>query len=261
MLIQMPRGSTDRPGTQNAEECSAFEAALRRDLASAPVISYDPVLGGWTKRAFDLVLTLLSLPLWLPALLFAAAWSKLKHPAPVFEAHVRVGYGGRAFNCFALRLEPPSATITPLRINEADVPSNDWNEIACKAETRDQKWRRALERLPRLFNVLRGEMSLVGPSPLTQEELEPMRAGKRHYLSARPGVVGISTIVDADEEEASQYKVYAFSWSLLTDMVILSDALRSLRDRGELWRPTKIKRPSAIPSGDDAPLRRRTDAS
>jgi exopolysaccharide production protein ExoY len=261
MLIQMPRGSSDQPGTQNAEECSAFEAALRRDLASAPVISYDAMLGGWSKRAFDFTLTLIALPVWLPVLLIAAAWSKIRHPAPVFLAHERVGYGGRLFKCFTLRLEPPSATIAHLHGPKEEKPANDWNSITSKAETRREKWRRAIERLPSLFNVLGGDMSLVGPSPLSQEQLEPMKTGKRYYLSARPGVVGISTIVDADEEQASQYKVYAFSWSMMTDIVILSDALRGLRDRGELWRPTKIKRTRPIPRSDDAPIRRRTRAA
>ncbi len=262
MLVQLPRGSADHSGTQKAEECNAFEAALRRDLASAPVISYDPVLGGSTKRVFDLVLTLLGAPVWLPALLIAAAVSKIKHPAPVFQAEERVGYGGRVFKCFKLRLEPPSATIAHLRApKDSDTPANDWNAIASKAESRREKWRRAFERLPQLFNVLGGEMSLVGPSPLAQDELEPMKVGKRYYLSSRPGVVGISTIVDAGEEQASQYKIYAFSWSLMTDLVILSDALRSLRDRGELWRPTKIKRTRPIPRGDDLPVRRRSRAA
>ena len=183
MLIQMPRGSSDQPGTQNAEECSAFEAALRRDLASAPVISYDPVLGGWAKRAFDFTLTLIAMPVWLPALLIAAAWSKLKHPAPVFQTHERVGYGGRVFKCHSLRLEPPSATIAHLHGPKEEKPANDWNSIQSKAESRREKWRRAIERLPRLFNVLAGDMSLVGPSPLTQEQLEPMKTGKRRFPS------------------------------------------------------------------------------
>lgn len=262
MLIQMPRGSAGQPGAQNAGECDAFEAALRRDLASAPVVSYDAMLGGLAKRAFDFSLTLLSLPLWLPALLVVALWSKLRHPAPVFLTSERIGYGGHAFRCFHLRIEPPTATIAQLHPpGEGEAaPANDWSAIASQAETRREKWRRAFERLPQLFNVLRGEMALVGPSPLSREELEPMKTGKRYYLSARPGVVGVSTIVDADEEEASQYKIYAFSWSLMTDIVILSDALRSLRDRGELWRPTKIKRLRPTPKGEDTPIRRRRTA-
>jgi lipopolysaccharide/colanic/teichoic acid biosynthesis glycosyltransferase len=262
MLIQMPRGSSDQPGSQNAGECDAFEAALRRDLASAPVISYDATLGGGIKRVFDFTLTLVTLPLWLPVLMCAALWSKLRHPAPVFQSEERIGYGGRAFQCFKLRLEPPSATIVGLHGDkEPQPPANDWNSITSQAESRRVKWRRAFERLPQLFNVLRGDMALVGPSPLSREELEPMKIGKRYYLSSRPGVVGISTIVDADEEVASQYKIYAFSWSLMTDIVILSDAMRSLRDRGELWRPTKIKRTRPIPRGEEAPVRRRRTAA
>ena len=66
MLIQLPGGSPDQPGSRGADECSPFEAGLRRDLASAPIVSYDQMLGGPGKRAIDLLLTLLALPLWLP---------------------------------------------------------------------------------------------------------------------------------------------------------------------------------------------------
>ncbi len=263
MLIQMPRGSTDQPGTQNAEECDAFEAALRRDLASAPVVSYEAMIGGWAKRVFDFALTVVSLPVWLPVLLGAALWSKLRHPAPVIETHERIGYGGRAFACFSLRLEPPSATIERLHgpKDEQVVPANDWSMIASQAEGRRAKWRRALERLPQLFNVLRGEMSLVGPAPLSREELEPLKTSKRYYLSARPGVVGVSALVDSDAEPASQYKLYALSWSLLTDAVILADGLRTLRDRGELWKPAIKTKRSRAPADGAAPVRRRTSGA
>lgn len=265
MLIQMPRGSNDPPGSQNAEATDAFEVALRRDLASAPVVSYDAMLGGWVKRAFDFTLTLLSSPVWLPAMLGAALWAKLRHPAPVFTSEARIGYGGHEFRCFKLRLSPPTATIERLRTADGQEvsPANDLSVIVQSAESREAKWRRAFERLPRLFNVLRGEMALVGPSPLSREQLEPLKTAKRYYLSARPGVVGVSAVADANEEEASQYKLYAFAWSLGVDALILWDALRSLRDRGELWRPTRIRRvrPNAAASVDaPAAVRRRTSA-
>lgn len=261
MLIQMPRGSGDPQGAQNAEECSAFEAALRRDLASAPVFSYDSMLGGWVKRAFDLTLTLVSSPVWLPLLLGAALWSKLRHPAPVLQVHECIGYGGRSYRCFTLRIEPPSAQIQPLRpsAESAPAPANDLSAIADRAEDWRSKWRRAFERLPRLFNVIAGDMALVGPSPLTREQLEPLKVAKRYYLSARPGVVGISAIVDADEEEASQYKIYALTWALSTDVLILWDALRSLRNRGELWKPSfkLVKRKSDGEAGGEGAINRR----
>ncbi|MGQ0533365.1 MAG: sugar transferase [Caulobacteraceae bacterium] len=253
MLIQLPSGSPDQPGPQNAEQSSTtFEAALRRDLASAPIVSYDALLGGAPKRIIDLTLALATAPMWLPLLLIAAAWSKLRYPAPVFLAAERIGYGGRTFKLFSLRIVPPTSGehSTP----EADV-ANDLSAIADHAETRRAKWRHALERLPRLFNVLLGDMALVGPHPLTREQLEPMKSARRYYLSARPGVVGISTLIGADDP--SQYKVYAMSWALSTDALILWDALRSLHNRGELWKPSFTRgRPGQSTSG--VVVRRRT---
>jgi exopolysaccharide production protein ExoY len=262
MLIQMPRGSVDQPGAQNAEECNTFEAGLRRDLATAPVVSYDATLGGWLKRGVDLTLTIVSLPLWLPVLLGAALTAKLRHPAPVLQTHERIGYGGRAFQCFTLRIDPPMATIERLHAPPEDepAPANDLNVVAVQAESRRAKWRRAIKRLPRLFNVIMGDMALVGPSPLSQQQLEPLKTAKRYYLSARPGVVGISAVADADEEEASQYKVYALSWSLSTDALILWDALQSLRRRGELWRPSfKLAKARADAAEAEASATRRRD--
>ncbi len=263
MLIQMPRGSKDQAGTQNAEECTAFEAALRRDLASAPVISYETVIGGAAKRVIDVGLTVLSAPFWAPLMLGAAAWSKARHPSRVFQAQERIGYGGAAFQCLSLRLEPPTAVIERLPIAaQPDQPANDWAAVAGPAEEPQTKWRRAIERLPRLINVLRGEMSLVGPAPLAREELEPLKTAKRHYLSARPGLMGISAIADANEEEASQYKLYGLSWSVMTDSLIMLDALRSLLRRGE--RPTSLLRrklAADVQEATDVLPRRRGDGA
>ncbi|HRO04200.1 MAG TPA: sugar transferase [Terricaulis sp.] len=258
MLVQLPRGPGQPKATSDGE-CTSFEAALRRDLASAPVISYDVMLGGWSKRALDVALTLLAAPVWAPAMLIAAAWSKMRHPAPVFIARERIGYGGRAFSCYGLRISPPTAVIEQLRPNleETPVPANDWRAIASRAETSRAKWRRLFESLPELLNVLRGEMSLVGPAPLSAEELEPLKTSKRYYLSARPGVVGIASIADADEEDPGHYKIYALSWSLGADLLVLWDGLRGLRQKGELWRPSfKLKR-----GNGKVPARRRNTAA
>lgn len=257
MLVQMPRGSSDQP-KKSTEEGGTFEAALRRDLASAPVISYETVLGRWQKRAFDIVLTVLSAPIWAPTLLLAAGWAKLRHRGRVFTSEERVGYGGVHFNVFGLRMTPQTAVIEQLR------PVDDQTALiaaAPQAERTSAKWRRMIEALPRLLNVLRGEMSLVGPTPLTREELNAVTAGKRHYLSARPGVVCISGMLEADQE-ASQYKLYALNWSLGADALILWDGLKSLRDRGELWQPSFVVnggKPS--PESKRAALRRRSTSA
>src|SRR5262245_58043747 len=97
MLVQLPGGSSDLPDARNDRNCSSFEAGLRRDLASAPVVSYDAVLGGVTKRAIDLAITLLTLPVWLPILGAGVAWLKFSQGGRVITAQEHIGYGGRPF--------------------------------------------------------------------------------------------------------------------------------------------------------------------
>jgi exopolysaccharide production protein ExoY len=241
MLIQMPRGSSDQPGSNSAEARNTFEAALRRDLASAPVVSYDAAVGGWLKRLVDVAVVVLTAPLWAPVMGVAALVAKLRHGAPVFHHDERIGYGGGVYRRFKLRLDPPSATVEQVFPGDESDQSKAWRVIEVQAEDRRAKWVHALERLPQLFNVLRGEMSIVGPSPLSREQLEQLKSPKRHYLSARPGIVGVAAILDGHEDKSAQYKAYAISWSLMTDVLIFWDALRSLRNRGELWRPTPAK--------------------
>lgn len=230
MLIQLPSGSPDQPGPQKADQPNtAFEAGLRRDLASAPIVSYDSMLGGWGKRALELALTLLSAPLWLPVMLAITGLAKARYRAPVLVASERIGYGGRPFKCYSLRLaQQPAET--------GGQVANDLNADVVPMPPRT-RWASALERLPQLLNVVLGDMALVGPRPLSREQLEPMRSARRYYLSARPGVIGVSTIIGGGDDP-SQYKIYAMSWAFLTDALIFWDALRSLKDRDDLWKPS-----------------------
>lgn len=220
MLIQLPSGSSDQPGPRNAEEGSPFEAGLRRDLASASIVSYDVMLGGVAKRAIDFAFAVLTLPLWLPVLAGSAAWAKLRHGGRVFVAEECIGYGGRPFRRLALRMQPPA--------NVEAAASADEPLLSDRAETQHGKWRNALERLPQFFHVIAGDMAVVGPRPLTRQQLEPLRTARRYYLSARPGVVGVGVVAAGNRDEASQYKTYAMAWAVTTDALILSDQLRSL---------------------------------
>jgi lipopolysaccharide/colanic/teichoic acid biosynthesis glycosyltransferase len=238
MLIQLPSGSPDQPGPQNAEQSQTFEAGLRRDLASAPIVSYDAMLGGWAKRSIDFGLAIITAPVWLSLLLLSATWLKLRKGS-AFVVDERIGYGGRAYRCVSLRVAMPAAAN-----DESTLAANDLTG----ALTQGARWREAFERLPRLFNVLAGDMALVGPLPLRRQQLEPLKSARRYYLSARPGVVGVSTLIGADDP--SQYKIYAMSWALSTDMLILWDAWRSLFKRDDLWRPSfKRGKPGQSTSG------------
>lgn len=233
MLIQMPRGSSGgEPPKATKAECTPFEAALRRDLANAPVVAYETLIGGWAKRIFDLAVVILTAPVWLALIAAVAAVVKVRHSAPVLLGDERIGYGGDSFTCLRLRLSLPTAVIERLR--PSDSPSD---EPPAEIEGRAAKWREALERLPQLINVFNGDMSLVGPRPLARDEVEALRTPRRYYLSARPGIIGIGS-GEGDENVGGPYKVYALSWSLWHDLLIVWRAVRDFRDRGELWRPS-----------------------
>lgn len=237
MLIQMPRESGRQPNSLDAAECSPFEAALRRDLATAPVVAYDSTLGGWSKRAIDLTLTLVTAPVWLAILAGAVIWVKIRYPGPVFQKEERIGYGCKPFTFRTLRIKPPSAVIK--RLHPDQNCEAEWEELRRQADGSVAKWARALERLPQLLSVVRGDMALVGPRPLTHDQLAAVKSGKRYYLSARPGLIGTSGVADANDANASEYKIYAMAWSHATDLLLVWDALRGLLQEGELWKPTR----------------------
>lgn len=219
MLIQMPRGPSGQQGPQNADDCSAFEAALRRDLAGAPLISYDAAIGGWLKRCADLCLVALAAPIAGLAVLIALAWAKSRSVDQVFLQRTCVGYGGRLFDVRTMRLARASATVMHLH---EPTQAKDANFSAPSV------WRIVVERLPTLINVASGEMSLVGPAPLTEQEVERLLGAKRHYLSARPGLVAVSSLVETKVDPSAQYKAYALSWSIPLDLSLLWSATQRL---------------------------------
>jgi lipopolysaccharide/colanic/teichoic acid biosynthesis glycosyltransferase len=208
MLVQMPRGFSRGAGENDARENSQFEIALRRDLAGGALISYNPVVGGWSKRIFDLAVLIFFAPAWL-TLLAAQVLTAKRRKAPAFAAREYVGYGAKVFTC---------SVAYEAAANDADDPA--------VARAR----RRALyARLGQVWSVLRGDMSLVGPAPLTTEEVAALRNGVRHYLSMRPGMFGIAAIFDADAaDDPAHYRAYAMSWSALADAVILWQELCGL---------------------------------
>ena len=118
--------------------------------------------------------------------------------APVTFAHYRVGQRGRLFRCFKFRTMVRRADVVLAALLASDP--------AARAEwERDQKLRNdpritaigallrktSLDELPQLFNMLRGDMHLVGPRPVTVPELARYGSRKRHYLSVRPGLTGL----------------------------------------------------------------------
>jgi lipopolysaccharide/colanic/teichoic acid biosynthesis glycosyltransferase len=159
--------------------------ARQREFAS-PGVRFELI-----KRMLDLCGALLALLLFSPVLLFAASWVKFSDGGPVFYRQYRVGRDGKLFRIWKLRTMRTDA--------EADGPQyatdNDPRIV------RGCGWMRTshVDELPQLLNILRGEMSLVGPRPERPELMDQLRKdlpGVDRRLAATPGITGLAQVVN-----------------------------------------------------------------
>lgn len=205
----------------------------------APLRARPPVLavpaapvGGRAKRALDIGLVLLGLLLLWPLILGLVVLLKAMDPGPVLYGHRRVGFGGREFRCWKFRtmvVDGDAVLERHLRENPADAALwkeqrklvNDPRVTPLGAVLR----KLSLDELPQLLNVLKGEMSLVGPRPVVEAELDHYGASARHYLAARPGLTGqwqISGRSDTTYAERVRLdRFYVTNWSLWRDLRII----------------------------------------
>jgi Undecaprenyl-phosphate galactose phosphotransferase WbaP len=187
---------------------------------------------GWqVKRMFDLVLSALLLLLLSPLMLLIAVAVGLQG-RPIIFSHQRVGQGGRLFPCYKFRSMIPNAE-QHLQTLLATFPAlrAQWEQDhKLKYDPRVTRLgaflrRTSLDELPQLFNVLRGEMSLVGPRPVVQAELEKYGLDQVYYLMAKPGITGLWQVSGRSEldypNRVDLDKWYVNHWSLSFDFSIL----------------------------------------
>ena len=156
-----------------------------------------PPRQAWALRALDLVGACAALVLLSPVLVAVALAIKVFDPGPLLFAHSRVGQGGRTFHCLKFRSMTVDAGERLARLLETDPAARaEWAEThKLRLDPRITPIGRFLRRscldeLPQLINVLRGEMSLVGPRPITAAEAT--RYGRHFpvYCSLKPGITG-----------------------------------------------------------------------
>ncbi len=209
-----------------------------------PLISTRPVRihGGnlLIKRALDLVLGSVMLVALLPAMGLAALAIKLDSPGPIIFKQTRVGRGGRLFTCYKLRsmrqgAEEEQKTLQDL--NEADGPLfKIRDDPRCTRVGRFLR-RTSLDETPQFINVLRGEMSMVGPRPPVPAEVANYQDWHRQRLAATPGLTGmwqISGRSDVSFDEMALLDIwYLENQSLGLDIKILLKTIPVvLRGRG-----------------------------
>ncbi len=146
-----------------------------------------------TKRAFDLAVALVGTVLLLPILAMAGLAIKLDSPGPVFYRSSRVGKDGRPFGLYKLRTMIAGAD----RVGSSVTSGGDPRITRVGRLLRRTK----LDEMPNLINVLKGEMSLVGPRPEAPEWIELYSPEERRVLQVRPGITGLAQVRYRHEED------------------------------------------------------------
>jgi exopolysaccharide biosynthesis polyprenyl glycosylphosphotransferase len=190
---------------------------------------FDLTRSSWlVKRAFDVIGATLGLLAVAPLMIAVAIAIKLDSRGPVFFRQMRVGRDEGRFGLFKFRTMVPEAEAlkhTLVDLNEAQEGLFKIAEDPRVTRVGGFLRKTALDELPQLFNVLRGEMSLVGPRPLILAEDQRIEGWSRRRLALHPGITGHWQIlgpasVSLREMVAMDY-LYVANWSLWTDVKIL----------------------------------------
>jgi lipopolysaccharide/colanic/teichoic acid biosynthesis glycosyltransferase len=184
------------------------------------------------KRSMDILVALIGIIFLLPPALILAVCIRLDSPGTVFFLQERVGRGGRRFWIYKFRtmhrdgeelLWQTMSGNARLRISFEQYQKL-WNDPRL---TRIGRWMRktSVDELPQLINVLRGEMSLVGPRPILPEQIALYGNGFPVYICARPGMTGLWQVSGRNllsfTERARLDLDYISRWSLALDVKIL----------------------------------------
>lgn len=210
----------------------SFDRVVVGDLGGTPLIGLKELsIRGWNlvvKRALDLLLVLLSLPV---ALLLGALFAvaiKVDSPGPVIFRQVRIGKGGKPFVTYKFRTMVQDAEARKAELaalNEADGPLFKMRDDPRMTRVGRLLRRSSLDELPQLWNVVRGEMSLVGPRPPTPDEVAQYAAWHHRRLEVVPGLTGLWQVAGRSEtsfDEMVRLDIYyAENWSLGLDVRIL----------------------------------------
>jgi exopolysaccharide biosynthesis polyprenyl glycosylphosphotransferase len=199
-----------------------------------------PILGRTSrliKRSFDLVIASAALFVLLPVMALVALAIKLESRGPVLFRQERIGRGGRRFALLKFRTMVTDAESRRAELLERSADPN-WLHIAHDPRvTRIGRLLRmtSLDELPQLWNVVKGDMSLVGPRPLIEEEDRRVGGWMRGRLDLMPGITGMWQVLGRTnipfEEMVKLDYLYVTNWSLWLDVKLLVRTLPAVLSR------------------------------
>jgi lipopolysaccharide/colanic/teichoic acid biosynthesis glycosyltransferase len=211
------------------DEAQAIPSAHSAHFLPAEELPLDSWRYRFVKRAIDVVLAVaMALVFLIPAILIAVA-IRLTSTHPIFYSEKRIGRNGVAFRIWKFRSMRPHGV--PHRTSSGHVEGVvlEWRTDKRGYDPRIttigrflRRW--SLDEVPQLFNVLRGDMSLIGPRPVVKAEIHLYKHLLPFYLAATPGLSGLWQVSGRSnldfETRASLDAAYVQTWSLRTDFVI-----------------------------------------
>ena len=196
-------------------------------------------LGMTQKRVVDITLAISGILLLAPLLIICFLATIATSRGPAIFRHRRVGFNGKHFDCYKFRTMVTDAPERLRKLLESDPTAaaewtanrklrNDPRVTAIGAILRKS----SLDELPQLFNVLKGDMSIVGPRPVTDDELERYSTAIGAYLACRPGITGLWQVSGRStttyDKRVACDAFYARNWSMTLDAKILIVTIPSL---------------------------------
>ena len=206
-----------------------FLMNIRNNLKSAP--------NRFVKRLFDITLGILSIPLLLPLIGIIGLVIRIETPGPAIYTHDRIGKGGKTFRCYKFRtmLRDAEDRLRKILENNHGIRSEWEKNWKLKDDPRITKIgrflrRTSLDELPQIFNVLKGEMSFVGPRPYLLRERTVLEEQLPVICSTKPGITGLWQ-VSGRSDTGREYRLkldawYVMNWSLWFDIAILFKTIR-----------------------------------
>lgn len=232
-------------------------------VAPGPVLSHEGARSGemtipaW-KRALDIAIVLLTAPMWGPLMLFIMLWIKAVSSGPVFFKQIRIGLSTREFTMLKFRSMKVGAETASHEnhfktLVENDVPMTKLDSLKDKRIIPGGRLLRmtGLDELPQLFNVLRGEMSIVGPRPCTPNELDHYTGTQKARFNLLPGITGYWQVNGKNNTTFNQMVEmdikYGERASLLLDLVIMLRTFPALAKQAIETRLSQARRRSEPP--------------
>ncbi|WP_244487949.1 sugar transferase [Aureimonas sp. Leaf454] len=221
--VALSRQQSSTQGANFVPEDASLDIRSIKDGVSSPILA---------KSLFDFTVSVLLLMFMSPLYLVIALAVKLTDRGSIFYSHKRIGLGGHEFGCLKFR--------TMVSNGDEVLAAHLRNDSKARAEwLKSRKLRYdprvtpigrmlrklSLDELPQLINVLRGEMSLVGPRPVMSEELAYYGVRKHLYFQVRPGITGlwqVSGRSDLSYKERVEYDCeYVENWSFKRDIALI----------------------------------------